>query len=148
MKKFLLMLIACMMVGMSAFAQSNAGDKIIGTYKAIQDGNVSKVKISKVGNGYKAQVIWLEEPNNADGTPKTDKKNPDASKRNNPADKIVLISKVTYDSKSNTWGNGKIYDPTKGKSFKVEIKFKDDKTLQVKGSLAIFSQTVTWTKLD
>ena len=76
MKKALLTLIVCLMAGISAVAQSD-GDKIIGTYKAVQDGNVSKVKISKNGDGYKAQIIWLEHPNNADGTPKLDKKNPD-----------------------------------------------------------------------
>ena len=65
MKKALLTLIVCLMAGISAVAQSD-GDKIIGTYKAVQDGNVSKVKISKNGDGYKAQIIWLEHPNNAD----------------------------------------------------------------------------------
>lgn len=147
MKKYFLMLIAIFTVALSANAQS-AGDKIVGIYKAIQDGNVSKVKISKVGNGYKAQIIWLEQPNNPDGTKKTDHKNSDASKRKTPADQIVLIEKVTYDKDKNVWSGGKVYDPTKGKSFNCEIKFKDAKTLAVKGSLAIFSQTVYWTKLE
>ena len=125
MKKALLTLIVCLMAGISAVAQSD-GDKIIGTYKAVQDGNVSKVKISKNGDGYKAQIIWLEHPNNADGTPKLDKKNPDKAKRSVHADKIVLVDKIKY--KGGVW--------------------KDAKTLQVKGSLLIFSQTVEWTKLD
>ena len=145
MKKALLTLIVCLMAGISAVAQSD-GDKIIGTYKAVQDGNVSKVKISKNGDGYKAQIIWLEHPNNADGTPKLDKKNPDKAKRSVHADKIVLVDKIKY--KGGVWKDAKIYDPTKGKSFDVEMKFKDTKTLQVKGSLLIFSQTVEWTKLD
>ena len=145
MKKSLLTLIVCLMAAVSAVAQSD-GDKIIGTYKAVQDGNVSKVKISKNGDGYKAQIVWLEHPNNADGTPKLDKKNPDKAKRSVHADKIVLVDKIKY--KGGVWKDAKIYDPTKGKSFDVEMKFKDAKTLQVKGSLLIFSQTVEWTKLD
>lgn len=145
MKKVLLTLIVCLMAGISAVAQSD-GDKIIGTYKAVQEGNVSKVKISKNGDGYKAQIIWLEHPNNPDGTPKLDKKNPDKAKRNVHADKIVLVDKIKY--KGGVWKDAKIYDPTKGKSFDVEMKFKDSKTLQVKGSLLIFSQTVEWIKLD
>ncbi len=145
MKKALLTLIVCLMAGISAVAQSD-GDKIIGTYKAVQDGNVSKVKISKNGDGYKAQIIWLEHPNNADGTPKLDKKNPDKAKRSLHAGMIVLVDKIKY--KGGVWKDAKIYDPTKGKSFDVEMKFKDAKTLQVKGSLLIFSQTVEWTKLD
>lgn len=145
MKKFISPLVCCMLISIASFAQ-NAGDKILGTYRAIQAGNVSKVKFTKNGNGYKAQIIWLEHPNNPDGTPKLDKKNSDKSKRSVRADQIVLIEKVTY--KDGVWSGGKVYDPTKGKSFNVEIKFKDAKTLQVTGSLLIFSQTVEWTKLD
>jgi len=145
MKKAILFVVCCLMVSITTFAQ-NSGDKILGTYRAVQDGNVSKVKFTKNGNGYKAQIIWLEHPNNPDGTPKLDKKNSDKNKRSVRADQIVLIDKITY--KDGVWSNGKIYDPTKGKSFNVEVKFKDAKTLQVTGSLLIFSQTVEWTKLD
>lgn len=145
MKKTIITFMCTMLVAVSAMAQS-AGDKIIGTYKAVQEGNVSKVKISKNGDGYKAQIIWLEVPNNPDGTPRLDKRNPDKAKRGVRSDQIVLVDKVKY--KDGVWTDGKIYDPTKGKKFDVEMKFKDSKTLAVKGSLLIFSQTVYWTKLD
>lgn len=147
MKRYLFLFIALMTVVFGANAQ-NAGDKILGVYKAVQEGNVSKVRFTKNGNGYKAQIIWLEKDKNPDGTKRTDSKNSNAAKRNTPADQIVLIEKVTYDKNKDVWNGGKVYDPTKGKSFNVEVKFKDAKTLAVKGSLAIFSQTVYWTKIE
>lgn len=137
--------IALMFSALTVFAQS-AGDKIIGTYRAVQDGNVSKVKIFKNGNGYRAQVCWLEEPNNADGTPKLDTKNSDKSKRSVRADQVVLIDKVVY--KDGVWTDGEIYDPTVGKTYTVNVKFKDAKTLAVTGSLLFFKETVYWTKLE
>lgn len=143
--KALIWAIALCFVSLTISAQS-AGDKIIGTYKAVQEGNVSKVKISKNGNGYRAQVIWLEKPNNPDGTPRLDKRNPDKAKAKLRADKVVLIDKVVY--KDGEWTDGKIYDPTKGKTFNVSVKFKDAKTLAVTGSLLMFKKTVYWTKLD
>lgn len=143
MKKFILSIV-CMLMTLGVIAQSEA-DKIIGTYRAVQAGNVSKVKISKKGDGYTAQVIWLEKPNNPDGTKKLDKNNPDKAKQKTPADQIVLIDKVVY--KDGMWKDGKIYDPTKGKTFKVEIIFKDEKTLRVRGFLGPFFETVLWTKL-
>lgn len=143
--KALIWAIALCFVSLTISAQS-AGDKIIGTYKAVQEGNVSKVKISKNGNGYRAQVIWLEKPNNPDGTPRFDKRNPDKAKAKLRADKVVLIDKVVY--KDGEWSDGKIYDPTKGKTFNVSVKFKDAKTLAVTGSLLMFKKTVYWTKLD
>lgn len=136
---------ALMFSALTVMAQS-AGDKIIGTYRAVQEGNVSKVKIFKNGNGYRAQIFWLEEPNNADGTPKLDTKNSDKSKRSVRADQIVLIDKVVY--KNGVWTDGQIYDPTSGSTYTVNVKFKDDKTLAVTGSLLFFKQTVYWTKLD
>lgn len=145
MRHILLTLLLALTATFTASAQSSA-DKIVGVYRAVQDGNVSKVKISKVAGGYRAQVIWLEKPNNPDGTPRTDKRNPDKAKRATHSDRIVLVEKVVY--KDGVWGGGKIYDPTKGKTFKVEMRFKDAHTLAVTGSLLVFSQTVYWTKLQ
>jgi len=143
--KRILWALALMFSALTVMAQS-AGDKIVGTYKAVQDGEVSKVKIYKVGNGYRAQVCWLEEPNDSNGKPKLDSKNPDKAKRSVRADQIVLIDKVVY--KDGVWTDGEIYDPTAGKTYTVNVKFKDAKTLAVTGSLLFFKETVYWTKLD
>jgi len=145
MKRLTMMLVTLMMVTLGAFAQA---DKIVGTYKTVQNGVNSKIKITKNGNGYKAQVIWVDNLKNADGSVLTDSKNPDKAKRNTPANKIVVIDKVTYDEGDKEWKNGKIYDPTRGKSFKVVCSFKDSKTLKVKGSWGPISETVYWTKID
>ena len=72
-----------------------AADKIVGLYHVVKDGRNSKVKIFKYGNGYRAQVVWLENMKNPDGTLRTDVKNPDESKRKTPSNQIVLVDKVT-----------------------------------------------------
>lgn len=143
--KRILWAFALMFSALTVMAQS-AGDKIVGTYKAVQDGEVSKVKIFKYNGGYRAQIFWLQEPNNPDGTPALDSKNPDKAKRKLRADQIVLIDKVVY--KDGVWCDGEIYDPTVGKTYTVSIKFKDAKTLAVTGSLLFFHETVYWTKLE
>lgn len=128
------------------FAQS-AGDRIIGVYALEHNGEHSKVRFTKTGdNSYQGQVIWLDTVKDKNGKIRTDIKNPDEKKRNVRCDQIVLIDKVSY--KDGVWAEGKIYDPTRGKFFTVELKFKDAKTLAVKGSWAFFSQTIYWTKLD
>ncbi len=142
MKRLFLTFVFAVVCVLASMAQA---DKIVGTYKAVHDGKESKVKIFKYQNGYRAQVIWLKEPKNADGSIKKDVKNPDASKRNVPASQIVLVDKVIY--KDNMWKDGKIYEPTSGKTYKVEIKFKDAKTLEVRGKLGPFGRSVYWTKL-
>ncbi|MBO4612351.1 MAG: DUF2147 domain-containing protein [Bacteroidaceae bacterium] len=146
MKKILFMLVCGLMAVTSLSAQTKADD-IVGIYKVDNDGDRSKVEIRKNGNGYRGQVIWLENMKNKDGSPRTDAKNPDKSKRNTPSDKIVLFDKLTFDAEDGVWGNGQIYDPTRGKFFKVKISFKDAKTLKVSGSWGPISKTVYWTKM-
>lgn len=136
---------ALLAVAGSLSAQTKADD-IVGTYKAAQNGVNSKVEIKKVGNGYRAQVIWVDNLKKEDGSIRTDEKNPDKAKRSTPANQIVLIDKVTYDG-NGEWKDGQIYDPTRGKSFKVRLSFKDPKTLKVRGSFGPFSETVYWTKI-
>lgn len=137
-----------MIVSMPAMAQSD-GDKIIGTYKALRNGVNSKIKVTKNSNGtYRAQVIWADNLKMPDGSIRTDVKNPDKSKRNTPADKIVLVDNVSY--KNNEWSGGKIYDPTSGKSYKVIISFKDAKTLKLRGYIGFeaLGETMYWTKIQ
>ena len=151
MKRFLMLVVAGIfaLTAAAASASTNDGDRILGVYKAVKDGALSKVRISKIGdNAYQAQIFWLEKDKHKDGSKRMDIKNPDPAKRNTPADQIVLIENVSYVAEDNEWKNGKIYDPTRGDVFKVIINFQDDKTLRVRGFLGPFSKSIYWYKLD
>ena len=132
-----------------AGAAAQDADKILGVYKAVEEGKESKVEFTRQADGsYRGQIIWLKQPDNPDGTPKLDVKNPDASKRAVRADRVVVVDGVKYDAKKNVWNGGRVYDPTKGKDYKVEVSFEDARTLRVKGSLLGFSRSVYWTKIE
>lgn len=139
------MLVCLIMASAMAFADGNA-DKICGTYKVVRNGVTSKVKIFSHAGGYRAQVMWVDNLKKEDGSIRTDEKNPDKSKRNVRADKIVLINKVTYNEKENKWENGNIYDPTKGKTYKVKLWFESDKVLKMRGYIGPFYDTSEWIK--
>ena len=151
MKRFLMLVVAGVfaLTAAAASASTNDGDRILGVYKAVKDGAVSKVRISKIGdNAYQAQVFWLENDKHKDGIKRTDVKNPDPAKRNTPSDQIVLIENVSYVAEDNEWKNGNIYDPTRGDVFKVIINFHDEKTIRVRGFVGPFSKSFYWQKLD
>lgn len=138
-----------MMFALATLAQSNA-DKICGTYLVIEKNEVSTVKVSRMANGnFEGKIVWMKNPNFDDGSPKTDVKNPDPSKRNTPADKIVLLHNFKYDSKNDEWG-GEIYNPVEGDMYKAYAKFESPKKLKVRGyvGLPIFGRSMYWTKLD
>ncbi|MCF0179272.1 MAG: DUF2147 domain-containing protein [Bacteroidales bacterium] len=151
MKRFITTICAIFFSLALAFAQA---DKILGVYTyttTSQEDNVtSKIKISKANGGYCAQVIWVDKLYKADGSKKTDIKNPDKSKQNIPIDQIVLIEKISYNAKDKSWENGKIYEPTTGKTYKVTCSFDNDKTLKVRGYIgfAALGRTVLWKKIE
>lgn len=125
---------------------NSAADNIIGTYLVDHKGEKSKVKIFKNADGsYTAQVFWVQNRTEKDGSVRKDVKNPDKSLRNVDCDKIVIFKGLKYDSSSRTWSGTSIYDPVRGLNASLKVWFKDSKTLALKGSKMGFSETVYWT---
>ena len=138
---------------MSAVAQTEAADKILGTYYISDDTSDEdcKVKITKDASGtYSGRIVWVKNPYFKDGTPKRDIMNPDPAKRNTPGDQIPLIFHFKYDANKKQWVDGEIYDPVHGKTYKCKMWFENDKTLRVRGYIGVpaFGRTMTWKKLS
>ena len=144
MRKRILLSFLLFVVSLCAvFAQA---DRVVGEYQCVHDGVDSRIKIFKYEDGYRAQCVWVSNLKMKDGSLRRDVKNPDPAKRNVTTDKVVLIDKVKFDGKD-TWKDGKIYDPTRGRYFTVTLSFKDEKTLAVRGSVAFIGKSVYWKKL-
>lgn len=120
-----------------ANAESGDGDRILGEYKAVKDGAVTKVRISKIGeNRYTAQVVDFENENNS------------CIDRAISAKQLVLIESVSYNSKEGVWDDGEIFDPTKGEIYRVVLDFESDTTLRVRGYLGPFYRSIYWEKVN
>lgn len=144
MKKYILALVAMLMVSLGSFAQA---DKILGNYQFNYNGKQSKVKVFKQGSTYSGQITYSSTAIGKDGKKKLDVKNPDASKRNVPVDQVVIVTGLKADE-DGWWTGGKIYDPTSGKSYNLKCHFKDDNTLELKGGLmGIYTKTLIWNKI-
>lgn len=126
---------------------NNRADAIVGTYSGMQGSDRFRAKITKFDDGtYRAQVIWLEHDRDDKGNKILDKKNPDKSLRNIPADRIVLFSGLRYNVKEHRWDGTKIYDPQRGIRAKMTAEFMADGRLKIKGSLMGISESVYWTR--
>ena len=111
-------------------------------------GDKSKVKVFKNADGsYTAQVFWVQNRTEKDGSVRKDAKNPDKSLRNVDCDKIVIFKGLKYDASAKVWSGANIYDPVRGINASLKAWFSDSKTLSLKGSKMGFSETVTWTRL-
>jgi len=144
--------LAALIFALPVFAQNklnDSADNIIGKYYAVQSGEESNVLVTKLSDGtYQIQVCWMKNPNDKDGNPKKDIKNPDKALRDTPADKVVLVKGLKYLADKKCWGDAKIYDPTRGIKANVTVKFMDDGRLSLRGSVMGIGETVYWKKIQ
>lgn len=112
----------------------------------------SKIKIFLAQNGkYAGKIEWLKEPNDENGKPKTDNKNPNAKLRSTPRLGLAILKNFVFNKKKDKWENGTIYDPNNGKTYDAYIYFdgNNDK-LQLRGyvlGMPFLGRTSEWERV-
>ena len=151
MKQFMMTLLCALVFAMPAFAQgiNDKADNIVGEYLTDRGGSKSKVRVTKSADGtYSAQVFWVEKPYDDKGNKRKDVKNPDKSLRNVDIDQVVIVKGLKYNASEKTWGDAKIYDPSKGIRVNVTAEFEDAKKLKLRGTIFGIGTTLYWTRIQ
>lgn len=135
---------------LSIISLSNKED-ILTTFLIVEKGQSSNVIIlfkeenDKI-NGYILDISNKESPK----TQLYDINNKNKELRNKPLIGLKIVKDFIYDSKTDSYINGKIYDPTTGYWFHCSAHIKNNK-LYLRGSLdqlGILGMTRTWSKTD
>ncbi len=106
--------------------------------------NQARVRVADCGQALCATILSLQEPNTAEGKPKLDIYNPDASKRDRP---IVGLSLLSGMKPSGDQWLGQIYNPEDGRTYKAYMSQPSDHELKVQGcALGVFCKTQVWTR--
>jgi uncharacterized protein (DUF2147 family) len=86
-------------------------------------------------------------PNDDQGKPKADKKNPDENLKSRPLLNLELLKDFTFDGKD-TWKDGTIYDPKSGKTYSCKMVIEEDK-LKIRGyvGISLLGRTEVWTRI-
>jgi len=137
-----------LLLSLFTFTQALAnGDELVGIWKP--SNGRSLLKIEKIGNKYYGRVVWLIEPKNEDGSPRTDINNPDESLRSTPLKGYRLLKDLTWDKEEEIWTGGTIYDPNNGSTYNCTIEKQDDSTIEVRGFIgtAVFGRTDVWKRM-
>jgi len=119
---------------------------IIGTWKNGE--GTGMIKITRNGEKFQGQIVWLKEPNDPEtGKPKLDKNHPDKVNHSRPVMGLTNMWGFKY-SKEGVWDGGKIYAPKKGSTYDCTIKMKNENTLEVRGyiGISLIGRTDTWTR--
>ena len=124
---------------MMAFAlASMAGysQEVLG--KWLTEAGDAQVEIYQQGDKLNGKIVWL-----AQGPETTDKHNPDTKLQGRKLMGVNILSGLS--KTKNKWEGGKIYNPKNGKSYKCSMWLEGDK-LKVRGYIAMFYETQTWTR--
>src|ERR1051325_8718628 len=101
----------------SVHSVSNDSERIVGVWlNAEKEG---RIQISNVNGHYVGKLVWLKEPNAANGQPKVDEKNPEVAKRSRPVLGLTLIDNMVY-AGDNEWSGGSIYDARSGRTYRCK----------------------------
>ncbi|MFH2096581.1 MAG: DUF2147 domain-containing protein [Bacteroidota bacterium] len=146
MKHILTGFIAVMLTGVCALLHAQkfkAGD-IAG--KWVTEENKSIVEVFEKDGKYYGRIIWLKEPNDDDGLPKKDTKNPSEKLRDRPIKGIVFMKGFEY--KDGKWENGKVYDPESGNLYSGTLKLITIDEMDLRGyiGISLLGRTSKWTR--
>jgi uncharacterized protein (DUF2147 family) len=92
------------------------------------------------------RIVWLKEPLNAQGVPKRDRFNPNASLQTRPICGLPVLGNLA--KVSGGFDGGWIYDPKVGKSYDAAIQLVSRDRLAVTGYLGMkfLSKNFTWSR--
>lgn len=148
MKNIILVVLGIFAFSFKPVADDGKGDDVVGTW--LNGQKTAHVSIFKASDYYYGKIIWLKEPNDKDGKPRTDVNNPDETKQSTPLMNLLILKGFKYKDKHN-WADGTIYDPKNGKTYSCKMWFDDGKLdeLKIRGYIGIsmIGRTDTWTKV-
>ncbi len=108
----------------------------------------SKIHIYKTTSGsYAGKIVWLREPNDANGVAKVDNKNPDKALRTRPLLNLIIVKGLSAKA-NNKYDGGTIYDPKSGNTYSSKAELTSASTMKLRGFIGIsmVGRTEIWTR--
>lgn len=141
-------LITLLLMPVLAIAQTAAkGDAILGVW--FNEEKDAKIEVYKADGKYFGKVIWLKNPLDDKGKPKTDIENPDPKLKSRPRLGLVVLTNLVHKSGAK-YEKGKIYDPKSGKSYSAQAELAKSNLLKLRGfiGVSLIGRTSEWTRSE
>jgi uncharacterized protein (DUF2147 family) len=142
---FIVFLLVAMLFGRTAAAQSR--DRICGKWMSSEQ-NLA-VEVYRIGNQFKARIIWFKDDPSLPMDEWRDKKNPNPALRSRKILGMDVLSDLKYDSDDNSWGDGIVYDAQHGRDWNASAFIDERGLLRVRGywHFKLFGRTMTFSRL-
>lgn len=124
-------------------AQTDKAHRICGEW--YNEKKTSRILIYEKNDKFHGKIIWLKEPETADGKPRKDVNNPKESLRNRDILGLVILVNLVY--RDGRWTDGTIYAPQRGEYATCTVTLDEKKNqLSLRVSSGWLSTTVHWIK--
>ena len=107
-----------------------------------------QVEIVSCGDRLCGNIVWFKWPNDAQGLPLVDLKNPNPALRERPLLGLAILSDLRRAGEL-TWEDGKIYNPDDGKDYRARMSIQRDGSLRVRAYvlLPLFGENQIWKRV-
>jgi uncharacterized protein (DUF2147 family) len=107
-----------------------------------------QMEISPCGDALCANLVWFKQPNDDQGVPWVDVNNPDPALRTRPLLGLTVLKGLRRTA-SDTWEDGKVYNPDDGGDYTALMSVQNDGTLHVRAYvvLPMLGKSLTWTRV-
>src|ERR1051325_2640239 len=138
------LLLAAMLAAMPAAAAPSPTP--IGVW--LHDNKRIQIEIAPCGDRLCAKLVWFRWPNDAQGLPLVDLKNPDPALRKRPLLGLTVLRGLRRTGER-TWEDGEIYNPINGRNYAAPMSIKSNNTLRVRAYMLVpmFGETQIWTRV-
>ena len=138
--------IALMFLSVPFASLAFAGDPH-GTW--LTDDGKARIRVADCGGALCGNIIWLKEPNDETGKPKTDQHNADAAKRSRPILGVPIVLGMKPTSTPDKWA-GEVYNAEDGKTYSGSITLIGPSKLNLEGCAlgGLVCKTKVWTRAN
>ena len=130
--RYLFLLIFILSTAIAKAQTASKADRLCG--KWISDEKNLIVEVYKDKNEYRAKIVWYKNEDQSKSMEEwTDKHNPDQSLRSRKILGMNVVDNLVYNSKSDSWEHGTIYDAKTGHYWDASARLINDGLLKVTG---------------
>lgn len=113
----------------------------------LTEGGRSRIRIADCAGALCGTIVWLKEPNDAQGRPKTDRNNADPALRNRPLIGLTILISMKPNG-PDKW-SGQVYNAEDGKTYTANLMSQGPNAVRLEGCVfgGLICKGQTWSRV-
>ena len=131
---------------LTAVAAAGESSPIVGVW--LHPNGRIQMEVTPCREEFCAKLVWFKSPNDAEGQPLVDVKNPDPALRLRPLLGLQVLHGLRPTAEG-TWEGGEVYNPDDGENYNARMSIQEDGSLRVRAYFLspILGKTLVWSRV-